>query len=70
MPNYYFIVQWPDMRLSTPSWTILPNDKAAIKYAHLIIRELKRVGGHDDPRLTLLVQNSEGKTTSSIPFGR
>jgi len=64
MPNYWFIVQLPDGRQDASRWTILPNDEAAIAYGRIIFRDLKRV--HDHPSLTLLVQNIEGKTISSI----
>jgi hypothetical protein len=69
MPNYYFIVQWPDRRQDASRWTILPSNEAAIAYARLIIRDLKTAGGYDHPSLTLLIQNVEGKTISSIPLG-
>jgi len=47
-----------------PDGPFLPNDEAAIAYGRIIFRDLKRV--HDHPSLTLLVQNIEGKTISSI----
>jgi len=64
MPNYYFIVQWPDGRQDASRWTVLPNNEAAIAYACIVVRDLKRVGRYDHPSLTLLVQNVEGKTIS------
>jgi hypothetical protein len=69
MPNYHFTVQWPDRRQDASRWTNLPNNEAAIAYARVIIRDLKRAGRYDHPSLTLLVQNVEGKTISSIPLG-
>jgi hypothetical protein len=46
----------------------LPNDQSATAYARFIIRHLKQAGQHDDPSLTLLVQNAEGETIASLPF--
>ena len=68
MPNYYFVVQWPDRTVNNPGWTILPDDAAATAYARRLIRELKLTGGYDNPDLTLLIQNAERQTIASIPF--
>jgi hypothetical protein len=47
---------------------LMPNDEAALAYARRIIRELTEAGGYRDPRLTMIVRNSAGKTVHSIPF--
>jgi hypothetical protein len=69
MPPYYFILRRPEgAATDPPRWTVLPSDRSALAYAQFIIRDLKQAGGYDDPRLTLKVQNAEGKTICSIPF--
>ena len=69
MPSYCFVLRKPDGgSVDPPRWTILPNDQSATAYARFIIRHLKQAGQHDDPSLTLLVQNAEGETIASLPF--
>ena len=69
MPSYCFVLRKLDGgTVEPPRWTILSNDQSATAYARLIIRELRQAGQHNDPGLTLLVQNAEGETITSIPF--
>ncbi len=68
MARYYFILQWPDHEHKDPEGTDLPGPEAARAYARRIVRELKEGGGYDDPRLTVVVRDSNGKTICAEPF--
>lgn len=65
---YYFDVQCYGEEHDDRGGMLMPNDEAALAYAHRIIRELRQAGGYDDPALSLIVRNCAGKTVYSIPF--
>jgi len=68
VPNYFFIVKWPDQELDDPEGTRLPTDGDALKYAKRLIREIREGGEPDEPQLTMTVKNAVGETVFSIPF--
>lgn len=68
MPQYFFIVKWPDQELDDPEGTRLPTDADALRYANRLIREIREGGEPDEPHLTMIVKNAAGKTVFSIPF--
>lgn len=61
MARYHFILRWPDHEHEDRQGTDLPDPEAARDYARRIIRELKDGGGYDDPELTLVVRDGDGK---------
>jgi hypothetical protein len=65
MPWYLFSVLSPDGSSREAGSTNLPDDDAARRYGHLIVRELRR-RGHHDSKMKLVVRNGKGDT---IPFG-
>jgi hypothetical protein len=65
MPWYSFSVSLPDGSSQAAGSTNLSDDNAARRYAHLVIRDLRR-RGHHDPGMKLVVRNGEGET---IQFG-
>lgn len=60
MPRYFFMAQWPDGRSDDAGTTNLPDDAAARRYAHLVIRELREHPAYRDPGLKMLVRNGAG----------
>jgi len=67
VPQYFFIVKWPDQELDDPKGTRLPTDADALRYANRLIREIREGGEPDEPHLTMIVKNAAGKTVFSIP---
>jgi hypothetical protein len=65
MSWYSFFVSSPDGSSQMAGSTNLPDDDAARRYGHLIVRELRQ-RGHYDPKTKLVVRNGSGDT---IPFG-
>jgi uncharacterized protein DUF6894 len=66
--RYFFSVRWPDHVAGDQLGTSLVDDAAALAHAIRIIRELKQGGGHDDPRIMMIVRNEKFKTVLSLPF--
>ena len=71
MPIYQFVVRGgdhedgPDVR-----WSHLPDEDAALRYGHLLIREFKSSGRYpDSSRLRVVVKDEMGEPLISIPFG-
>jgi hypothetical protein len=60
MPKYFFTIKWPDKVHDDEGGTHLPDDEAARAYAERVIRELKKAGGYDDPRLMMVVTTTKG----------
>jgi hypothetical protein len=68
LPRYYFTVLWPDHEDIDPQGTELPDDDAALRYAHRMTQRLQASGGYDDPGLTVEVRNEKRQRVLSIPF--
>jgi hypothetical protein len=72
MPRYHFHV-FNRVRVTDPYGTLLPNDKSALIHALQVARELmfKRTGMLGQPwtAWTMRVNDQDGKTIHSIPFG-
>jgi hypothetical protein len=66
MPRYFFMTQWPDGRSDDAGTTSLPNDAAARRYAHLLIRDLRENPDYRDPGLKLFVRNGDGELLHAI----
>ena len=70
MPIYQFVVVDSDHEYD-PSvrWTHLPDEEAALRYGHLLIREFKSSGRYPDtPHWRLEVKDDMGEPLISIPF--
>jgi hypothetical protein len=65
MQWYSFSVSLPDGSSQAAGSTNLSDDDAARRYAHLVLRDLRRRGNHD-PGMTLVIRNGQGET---IQFG-
>jgi hypothetical protein len=66
--RYFFSIRWPDRVAGDQLGTFLPDDAAAFAHAIRIIQELTRSGGHDDPRIMMIVRNEKLKTVLALPF--
>jgi hypothetical protein len=66
--RYFFSIRWPDHVDGDQFGTFLPDDAAALAHAIRVIRGLKQGGGHDDPRMMMIVRNEKLKTVLSLPF--
>jgi hypothetical protein len=66
--RYFFSIRWPDRVDGDQLGTSLQDDAAALAHAVRIIRELRQGGGHDDPRIMMIVRNEKLKTVLSLPF--
>ena len=71
MPIYRFVVVDSDHEYD-PSvrWIHLPDEEAALRYGHLLIREFKSSGRYPDtpPLARLEVKDDMGEPLISIPF--
>ena len=70
MPIYRFVVVDGDHEYD-PSvrWTHLPDEEAALRYGHLLIREFKSSGRYPDAsHLRLEVKDDMGEPLLSISF--
>ena len=70
MPIYRFVVVDGDHEYD-PSvrWTYLPDEEAALRYGHLLIREFKSSGSYPDATHSRLeVKDDMGDPLISIPF--
>jgi len=70
MPIYQFVVVDGDHEYD-PSvrWTHLPDEEAALRYGHLLIREFKSSGRYPDSSgLGVVVKDEMGDPLISIPF--
>jgi hypothetical protein len=65
--RYFFVVQGPQEAIDDPEGIVLASDNAAIAHGLEFIREIKKAGG-DDPGLSLVVKDEQGRTVLSIPF--
>jgi hypothetical protein len=70
MPIYQFVVRSgdheddPDVR-----WSHLPDEGAARRYGHLLIKDFKSSGRYpDSSRLYVVVKDEMGNPLISIPF--
>ena len=68
MSRYFFASRWPDREDIDRLGTVLPNDVAALSHAIRVIKELRRGGEHNDPRLMMIVRNEMLKTVLYVPF--
>ena len=71
MPIYQFVVIRGDHE-DGPSvrWTHLPDEEAALRYAHLLIKDFKSSGRYPDASHSRLeVKDDMGEPLISIPFG-
>ena len=66
MPQYFFVIRWEEH--DDPFGTSFPSDADARDHAHTVIRELKAIGGFDEPGLTIIVKNELDETVFTIPF--
>jgi hypothetical protein len=66
--RYYFHVDGPGESSVDGSGTLLPGADAAFEHAARIIRELKELGGYDDPAYKMVVRAQDGEIVFSIPF--
>ena len=68
MPQYFFVVKWPDQEVDDPEGTPLPSDADAFEYAKRLTREIRQDCGPDKPELTVVVKNTAGETVFLFPF--
>lgn len=67
--RYYFILCWGDGSVDDDvEGSVFPKKELALRYAHRIIRELKKAGGYDEAGLVMKVCNSIGDVELDIPF--
>lgn len=69
MPQYFFVIQasngdLKDARVSKA----LPDITAALAHAELMIRELQKEGGYDDPGLKMFVKDESQQIVLFFPF--
>ena len=68
MPQYFFVVKWPNQEADDPEGTRLPSDADAFEYAKRLTREIRQGCGPDEPELTVIVKNAAGETVFLFPF--
>ena len=68
MPWYVFTTVWPEGGSSDARTTNLPNNDAALRYAFLIITELKQLPDYAAPGLKMTVRDEDGYVVEVIPF--
>jgi hypothetical protein len=68
MPQYFFVVQLADQSEEVdPHAMILPNDRAALRYAERTITELQKEKGYS-PIGFVIVRNEMNEAILSVPF--
>jgi hypothetical protein len=69
LPEYIFIIRSGEQVYELPPVVELPGgDHVALDHACDLVRQLKKVGGYDDPGLVVLVRDQRGRPIFSIPF--
>ena len=70
MPIYQFVVMDGDHEYDhSMRWTHLPDEEAALRYGHLLIREFKSSGSYPEPAHPRLeVKDDMGEPLLSISF--
>jgi uncharacterized protein DUF6894 len=68
VPRYVFVVQRTDQKVEPdPHTMILPNDRAALRYAECTIAELQKEKGYS-PMGFVIVRNEMNEAILSVPF--
>jgi hypothetical protein len=68
VPRYHFVVKWPDRERDDPEGTVLQDEEEARRFAVRIIRELKENGGYDEPDISMVVRDDQGKEVLTLSF--
>jgi hypothetical protein len=68
LPQYLFVIRWPDHEESIVRGTALEDDAAALDYACRMIRELRDSGDYNNPKLVLNVRNEKQQTVLLVPL--
>ena len=68
MPRYHFTIKGDTINRGDPDGTQLDDDAAAETRALRVIRELKQGGGYDDPGLTMVIEDEDGRMVSEVLF--
>jgi hypothetical protein len=68
LPEYVFTIRSADRMVDPPRVVACDNDDAALGYACLMVRNLKRAGGYDDPDLTVRVFDNRRPLIFCLPF--